>query len=64
MTPTDPEAPLRTAVLLVLFNRPEATRTVFEAIRRARPPRLYLAADGPGPATPATKPTAAKPAAW
>jgi hypothetical protein len=40
MTRTDPEAPLRTAVLLVLFNRPEATRTVFEAIRRARPPRL------------------------
>ncbi len=44
--------PLRTAVLLVLFNRPEPTRTVFEAIRRARPPRLYLAADGPRPGHP------------
>ncbi len=53
MTHTQPTAPLRTAVLLVLFNRPKATRTVFEAIRRARPPRLYLAADGPRPGQPA-----------
>lgn len=52
MTRPDTPAPLRTAVLLVLFNRPAATRTVFEAIRRARPPRLYLAADGPRPGHP------------
>ncbi len=51
MTRPDPP-PLRTAVLLVLFNRPAATRTVFEAVRRARPPRLYLAADGPRPGHP------------
>jgi hypothetical protein len=47
MSHSDAPAPLRTAVLLVLFNRPAATRTVFETIRRAQPPRLYLAADGP-----------------
>ncbi len=39
--------PLGTAVLFVVFNRPEPTARVFEAIRKARPPRLYVAADGP-----------------
>lgn len=34
-------------VLFLVFNRLEATRQVFEAIRAARPPRLYIAADGP-----------------
>lgn len=40
---------MRSAVLLLVFNRPESTRQVFEAIRAARPPRLYIAADGPRP---------------
>jgi len=44
-----PKSPLRTAVLLVIFNRPDTTRRVFEAIREAKPPRLYIAADGPRP---------------
>ncbi|WCT12739.1 nucleotide-diphospho-sugar transferase [Mucilaginibacter jinjuensis] len=34
-------------VLLLLFNRPDTTRRVFEAIRLAAPARLYIAADGP-----------------
>lgn len=38
---------MRSAVLFVVFNRPDVTRQVFEAIRAARPPRLYVAADGP-----------------
>lgn len=42
-----PPSPLRTPVLLVIFNRPETTQLVFEAIRKAKPPRLYVAADGP-----------------
>jgi hypothetical protein len=42
-----PSSPLHTAVLLVIFNRPETTQLVFEAIRKAKPPRLYVAADGP-----------------
>lgn len=36
-----------TAVLLIVFNRPENTARVLEAIREARPQRLYIAADGP-----------------
>lgn len=44
-----PTQPLNTAVLLVIFNRPDTTRLVFESIRKARPSRLYIAADGPRP---------------
>lgn len=42
-----PTSNLHTAVLMVIFNRPETTRQVFEAIRVAKPSRLYIAADGP-----------------
>lgn len=42
-----PPAPLKTAVLFIVFNRPDTAKQVFEAIRKARPPRLYVAADGP-----------------
>lgn len=38
---------LNTAVLFLVFNRPDTTGRVFEAIRQAKPPRLYVAADGP-----------------
>jgi hypothetical protein len=38
---------MTTAVLFLIFNRPETTARVFEAIRAARPPRLYVTADGP-----------------
>jgi hypothetical protein len=41
-----PPGPLNTAVLLLVFNRPDTTSKVFEAIRQAKPPRLYVAADG------------------
>ena len=39
--------PLNTAVLFLVFNRPDVTAQVFEAIRQAEPARLYVAADGP-----------------
>ena len=39
--------PTRSAVLFLVFNRPDTTRQVFEAIRQAQPRRLYVAADGP-----------------
>ena len=42
-----PPHPLNTAVLFLVFNRPDTTKQVFEAIRKAKPPRLYVAADGP-----------------
>jgi hypothetical protein len=34
-------------VALFVFNRPDVTRRVFEAVKRARPRHLYLVADGP-----------------
>lgn len=34
-------------VLMLVFNRPEKTRRVFEAVRACRPARLLVAADGP-----------------
>lgn len=40
---------LKEAVLLLAFNRPNVTIKVFEAIRKAKPPRLYVAVDGPRP---------------
>jgi len=33
--------------LFLVFNRPDTTAQVFEEIRKAEPPRLYIAADGP-----------------
>ncbi len=38
---------LQKPVLFLIFNRPDTTAQVFEAIRQAKPPRLYVAADGP-----------------
>jgi hypothetical protein len=38
--------PLHAAVLFLVFNRPDTTKQVFEAIRQAKPSRLYVAADG------------------
>lgn len=42
----------RSAVLLLIFNRPETTRRVFDQIRAQQPPRLYIAADGARPNRP------------
>ena len=41
--------PLDTAVLLLIFNRPEMTGKVFDVIRSVQPKRLYIGADGPRP---------------
>lgn len=46
---------MRTAVLFLIFNRPDTTRQAFEAIRQARPPLLYVAADGPRPDRPSER---------
>ena len=43
---------MRSPVLFVIFNRPETTAQVFEVIRACRPPKLYIAADGPRPDVP------------
>ena len=39
-------SPLNTAVLFLVFNRLDTTKEVFESIKEAKPPRLYIAADG------------------
>jgi len=44
-------------VLFLIFNRPETTRKVFNAIREAKPKQLYIAADGPRPEKPGEKET-------
>ncbi|MGK5094018.1 nucleotide-diphospho-sugar transferase [Deltaproteobacteria bacterium TL4] len=41
-----PPQPLETAVLFLVFNRLSTTKQVFETIRQAKPPRLYIASDG------------------
>ena len=38
-----------TPVLLIIFNRPDTTRQVFEVIRQIKPKFLFVAADGPRP---------------
>jgi hypothetical protein len=38
---------MKSPVLFLIFNRPETTIQVFEKIRAARPPKLYISADGP-----------------
>lgn len=38
---------MKSAVLFLIFNRPDTTQVVFDEIRKAKPPRLYVAADGP-----------------
>ncbi len=35
------------SVLFIIFNRPDFTKNVFEAIRKAKPQKLFIAADGP-----------------
>lgn len=34
-------------VLFIIFNRPDTTAQVFEAIRKAKPKKLYVSADAP-----------------
>lgn len=38
---------METPLVFFIFNRPEHTKKVFEAIRRAKPKQLFVVADGP-----------------
>ena len=38
---------LTTPVALIIFNRPDKTKIVFEEIRKAKPAELFIIADGP-----------------
>lgn len=41
-----PAHPLNTAVLFLVFNRLDTAKQVFEEIKKAKPPRIYIASDG------------------
>ena len=41
------EQQFETPVLFIVFNRPDTTKIVFEAIRKARPAKLFIVADAP-----------------
>lgn len=43
----DAARPVKSAVLLIVFNRPDLTRVVFERIREVKPKTLLIVADGP-----------------
>src|SRR5258708_3549575 len=47
-----PESSFNTPILFLIFNRPFPTRRVFAEIRKARPAKLFVAADGPRPDKP------------
>jgi len=40
---------LSTPIAFFIFNRPDLTAKVFEEIRRSRPLKLFIIADGPRP---------------
>lgn len=42
-----PPNDLKTPVLFLIFNRLDSTKLVFKSIQKARPPKLYIASDGP-----------------
>ncbi len=37
---------MKKPVLLIVFNRPDTTKRVFEAIKKAKPPKLFISSDG------------------
>jgi hypothetical protein len=38
---------MKTPIAFIIFNRPDTTKRVFEAIRQAKPPKLLVIADAP-----------------
>lgn len=38
---------LNTPILFLVFNRLETTKKVFDSIKKAQPPKIYIASDGP-----------------
>jgi hypothetical protein len=49
MKVTAPSIQAKSAILFIIFNRPDTTKQVFDQIRKAKPSRLYVAADGARP---------------
>lgn len=38
---------MKTPVLFLIYNRPEYIKKVFGVIRKAKPEKLFISADGP-----------------
>ena len=38
---------MKSAVLFLIFNSPDTTSIAFDRTREVRPPKFYIAADGP-----------------
>lgn len=38
---------MHTPIVFIIFNRPKETARVFAEIRRVKPPKLFIIADGP-----------------
>ena len=43
---------MKTPVAFLIFNRPDTTEKVFQAIRQAQPPQLLVVVDAPRPDQP------------
>lgn len=43
---------MKSPVLFIIFRREDTTKKVFERLREVKPPKLYVAADGPRPNRP------------
>lgn len=46
------DRPLKTAVAFIIFKRPAETQRVFAEIRKVKPPKLLVVADGRAPTNP------------
>ena len=44
--------PLKTAILIIVYNRPELARRVIASLTTVSPEKIYVAADGPNPRLP------------
>ena len=38
---------MKTPLLILLYNRPNVTKTLFNKIKKMKPSTIYIAADGP-----------------
>ena len=44
--------PLKTAILVIVYNRPDLARSVIASLATVSPAKIYVAADGPNPLVP------------
>lgn len=47
--------PFAVPIVLLVFNRPDLTQKVFDSVKKEKPKKLYIVADGPRPKVPSDK---------